>query len=68
VAIESDLTEFLDVFEAVELFRVTGAVPDTFLDRTGIVACEAGFFGSITGVSVATLEALPLFPRPGKGK
>ena len=66
-AMESDLTELRELFEAVELLRVTGVTPDPFLDGIGIAACEIGFFCSIAGVSVGRGAATGL-PRPGKGK
>jgi hypothetical protein len=52
VAIESDLTEVLELLEAVELFRVMGVTPDPFRDGMGIAGCVAGFFWSTTGASV----------------
>lgn len=41
---ESDFAEFLEVFDAVELFRVRGVTPDPLRAGTGIAACVGGFF------------------------
>ena len=64
VAIGSDLTELLELLDAVELLRVIGVTPEPFRDGIGIATCEAGFFWSTTDVSVA----LAALPRPGRGK
>jgi len=40
---ESDFAEFLEVFDAVELLRVS-ATPDPLREGTGIAAWVGGFF------------------------
>lgn len=52
VAIESDLAELRELFDAVELLRVTGATPDPFREGIGMVGCVVAFFWSSADVSV----------------
>lgn len=75
---ESDLAEFLDVFDAVELLRVIGVIPEPLRAGTGIAACVGGFFWSgreESGVAEVEVVAAVLVvgsfiepPLPGRGK
>lgn len=67
LAMESDLTDVLEVLEAVELLRVTGITPDPFRAGIGIAGCVTGFFCSVADGSVAG-AAFPVLLRPGRGK
>lgn len=66
-AMESDLTEVLDVVEAVEFLRAMVATPEPFRDGIGMAGCDRAFFGSASAGSDAGagFAALPL---PGRGK
>lgn len=77
---ESDFAEFLDVFDAVELLRVIGVMPEPLRAGIGMAACAGGFFSSgkeESGVAEVDAEAEAVVlavgiliepPLPGRGK
>ncbi len=68
-AMGSDLTDVLEVLDAVELLRVTGPTPEPFRAGTGIAACGTGFFCSAAEASVPGTDfAGTVLPLPGRGK